>query len=197
MQSTQCSIVGCEREHRARGLCLMHYKRARKSGVLAQFLGSRDRSPAERLTARLVRMPNGCLEWTGSKFWTGYGQIKVDGKNMKTHRFAWELANGPIPDGMIICHRCDNPPCCDVVHLFLGTHQDNVDDMMMKGRGVNPQSFKTHCPRNHEYTTMNTRVLASGSRQCRTCDLAHGRARRSGMTIEAVLADPSSSEWRL
>lgn len=78
----------------------------------------------------------GCYEWTASKFWDGYGQFRWDAArpNLKAHRAAWELAYGPIPDGHQVCHKCDNPGCVNVEHMFLGTHQDNVTDKVAKGR---------------------------------------------------------------
>ena len=66
----------------------------------------------------------------------GYGVIRWRGQNYKTHRVAWILANGPIPQGLECMHRCENPPCCNPEHLELGTRQDNVDDMIAKGRSV-------------------------------------------------------------
>lgn len=58
------------------------------------------------------------------------------------HRVAWELTNGTIPPGMEVCHSCDNRPCCNVAHLFLGTHQDNMTDMARKGRRRGPQGMR-------------------------------------------------------
>jgi hypothetical protein len=129
----------------------------------------------ERLTAGLVRMPNGCLEWTKYTNPRGYGQISDENrKTFYTHRLAWELANGPIPEGIKVLHHCDNPPCCDVEKcLFLGTDADNIADMIAKGRGNNQK--KTHCPRGHLYSEANTYVLQR-RRTCRTCQTA-ARAR--------------------
>ncbi len=78
----------------------------------------------------------GCIIWNGYKNKSnGYGMTH-DAENRSTyaHRIAWELANGPIPDGLWVLHKCDNPPCVNVEHLFLGTRQDNIDDMVSKGR---------------------------------------------------------------
>jgi hypothetical protein len=78
--------------------------------------------------------PDACWPWTASTT-HGYGQIGVPGtRPHKAHRVAWELTNGPIPDGLLVCHRCDNPPCCNPAHLFLGTNADNMRDMVAKGR---------------------------------------------------------------
>jgi len=79
----------------------------------------------------------GCIEWAGHKNQDGYGRIRVDGKLVLTHRLAYELKHGPIPDDQCVLHRCDNRPCCNEAHLFLGDRKANSDDMMSKGR-VNP-----------------------------------------------------------
>jgi hypothetical protein len=91
-----------------------------------------------RLTAGLSPGGNGCIEWTKARSTFGYGRITRGARGAGwafTHRVAWELANGPIPDGMCVLHRCDNPPCCNPDHLFLGTLSDNTQDMIAKGRG--------------------------------------------------------------
>lgn len=75
-----------------------------------------------------------CIEWRGAKTGFGYGKRKINGKSLMTHRLAWERANGPIPNGMCVLHRCDNPPCINPDHLFIGTHGDNNRDCYQKGR---------------------------------------------------------------
>ena len=67
----------------------------------------------------------------------GYGQFYYHRKNWRAHRLAWHFANGPIPVGQQVLHRCDNPRCCRPEHLWLGTVGDNVRDMMLKGRHRN------------------------------------------------------------
>lgn len=85
-----------------------------------------------------------CIEWKGSRDGCGYGRRWVDGKNRSAHRVAWEEARGSIPDGLHVLHHCDNPPCYNVDHLFLGTHLDNMHDMAAKGRAARrggPRAF--------------------------------------------------------
>lgn len=162
--ATQCTVNGCDHTKKIiRGLCNMHYLRLRA-------LGTTDLpTTAGRFAADLVWMPNGCLEWTGTINKSGYGLISIHGKPVRAHRFAWELVNGPIPPGLFACHKCDNPPCCNVEHLFLGTHDDNMVDMAVKNRSYNGK--KTHCPQGHEYTDANTYTW-HGDRECRECGRA-------------------------
>ena len=119
------------------------------------------KSTAERFWAKVDRSdgPDACWPWTGHRARRGYGQFKMFGRSVPAHRVAWELTNGPIPPGdhfgtMCACHRCDNPPCCNPTHLFLGSMADNVADRDAKGRGVflgpiRPSSGDQHHTRLH------------------------------------------------
>ena len=92
-------------------------------------------SLASRLAARSVPQPDtGCIVWTGARIPAGYGSLSFRRKSQLTHRLAYELAHGPIPDGLCVLHRCDNRPCLNPDHLFLGTKGDNARDMTAKGR---------------------------------------------------------------
>ncbi len=75
-----------------------------------------------------------CWEWQGSKDRDGYGQFRINKKLVGSHRLAYELYHGKIPDGKQINHKCNNRPCCNPFHIYAGTPQDNVDDMVRAGR---------------------------------------------------------------
>lgn len=87
-----------------------------------------------RFWSHVASRADGCWEWTGARGRAGYGYFSIKDRRFFAHRLAFALVNGPIPPGLFVCHRCDNPPCCRPDHLFLGTTRDNVVDAMRKGR---------------------------------------------------------------
>lgn len=111
----------------------------------------------ERFWAR-VSMSDGCWIWTGSKI-RGYGRFKESGQSFLAHRTAFTFANGPIPNGLFICHRCDNPPCVRPSHLFPGTPGDNSRDRTAKGRSA--RGAKNSHARLTEGQVLRVRELAS------------------------------------
>lgn len=84
----------------------------------------------------LVKKTENCWVWDGEAITGGYGRFSLDGRRCLAHRYSWELANGPIPQGLDVLHRCDNPPCVNPAHLFLGLDADNAADMVSKGRSL-------------------------------------------------------------
>lgn len=122
-----CSISGCDRPASCRGWCHTHYTRFWRHG---------DPSVGDwrqRFEAQIHRATS-CWIWTGPRFKSGYGRASQGSKKRRAHRVAYEIFVGTIPDGMHVLHKCDNPPCVNPEHLFLGTHIDNMRDMEAKGR---------------------------------------------------------------
>lgn len=94
---------------------------------------------ARPLSERFVVTATGCKEFTGYRNEQGYGIVRRHDRKYLAHRWAWIETHGPIPDGLCVCHRCDNPPCINIDHLFLGTPLDNIADRHAKGRSGAPK----------------------------------------------------------
>lgn len=142
----------------------------------------------EQFWARVER-GDGCWLWQGMTISGGYGRVGWRGMKAVAHRVAWELTYGPIPEGLWVLHRCDNPPCCNPEHLFLGSRLDNIADMVAKGRGANRFTHQPQeaCFRGHPYATSAV-VDKRGKHRCRLCDAAHARAyyRQNAERIKAL-----------
>lgn len=105
---------------------------------------STGRQPIEKRFWRKVQKSDGCWEWQGSKNAQGYGVITEGGKIIKAHRVSYRLHYGDIPDGLFVCHHCDNPCCVRPDHLFTGTALDNALDMRNKGRRAKKSGIPGH-----------------------------------------------------
>lgn len=105
-----------------------------------QVRKSRWKPLKDRFESRVIKDvdENKCWGWVGSKSAQGYGSIHGNGRANVASRVSYELHIGPIPEGMLVCHHCDNRECCNPKHLFLGTYKDNSDDKFSKGRQAPP-----------------------------------------------------------
>lgn len=125
-----------------------------------------------------VRTGPDCWEWQAARSPQGYGRFQLDGRAQRAHRVSWEMAHGPVPAGLFVCHHCDNPACVRPEHLFLGTPSDNTKDAFAKGRQTNPrpQSGMIDCPKGHQFDDANTYTAPDGKRRCRECRRQYGTA---------------------
>lgn len=78
--------------------------------------------------------PETCWEWNGCRNNDGYGQISINGRPVSAHKWLYEALNGPVPDGLVVRHHCDNPACVNPIHLAVGTQRDNAQDRLLRGR---------------------------------------------------------------
>jgi hypothetical protein len=108
----------------------------------------------------LVRKSDSCWEWTGLRCVKGYGLCTVKCRRAFSHRVSWELAHGPIPEGLCVLHSCDNPACVRPDHLFLGTRKDNSDDKVAKGRQA--KGKRAHKKLSHEKAQLIREMRSKG-----------------------------------
>lgn len=130
-------------------------------------MGSKIHDYKELLLSRVFHCLSGCWLWTGGLSGKRYGSLGYYGKSERAHRASYKEFVGPIPEGLHVMHTCDNTICINPKHLVLGTHTENMQDKIKKGRDQNQK--KTHCPHGHEYSGDNLYLHPDGSRKCRTC----------------------------
>lgn len=125
-----------------------------------------------------------CIEWTKGTNQKGYGRKWVDGKLVAAHRHAYEEAHGPIPDGLVVMHLCDNPSCYNVEHLTLGTHADNSDDKVRKGRQAKGE-------------TLSKKLTETDVLTIRSLDLSHAEiAKMYGVSQSTITRIIRRDTWR-
>lgn len=150
-----------------------------------------------------IASPSGCWLWTGRRNQNHYGiltEIGSGGKkrNLRAHRLSWELHNGPIPNGLLICHACDNPPCVRPEHLFLGTHADNSHDMAVKGRSgsiLHPEIIR-HGDAHHNAKLTSAQVIEMRQRYASGGVFQYELAREYGVSQHLVSLIIRGKAWR-
>lgn len=141
-RAQHCAYDGCDGPDETRGYCVKHYTRLRRANRLPKLRRTRRTPIAERFWQRVTVGPEDqCWEWQGPFNHYGYGLIgDALGTPQRAHRVSYEIHKGPIPDGLVVMHSCDNPPCVNPAHLSVGTVADNNWDRARKGRTRGPWS---------------------------------------------------------
>lgn len=125
-----------------------------------------------------------CKEWTGAKAHNGYGLVKRKGITWRVHRLEWIMNKGPIPDGLLVLHKCDNPACYNLDHLYLGTQSDNMKDCVVKGRHANNCKVGEEHPR-AKLTKEKAEQIRADSRSHRVLASLYGVSATAVANIKA------------
>lgn len=162
---------------------------------MTQFDNTRERL-MERLERHSMPEPNsGCQIWlSSSRNSYGHGHMGVDGKSIMAHRVAWQCHFGPIPDGMLVLHKCDTSGCINPNHLFLGTYQDNADDKVRKGRQASGAKLAHQRARGEQ--NGNAKLTADDVRAIRTIVAPQRQiAERFGVTQAIISKIKRNEVW--
>jgi hypothetical protein len=143
-----------------------------------------------------------CWEWQAFRSKFGYGKTGVGGRVHFAHRVAWELTYGPIPDGIRVLHRCDNPPCVNPAHLFLGTMSDNMQDMWDKGRHEPPKKQPKPAPigrargERHGLAKLTAEIVLLARQQAAAGTTYQALALQHGVTKQAIRYAVLRHTWK-
>lgn len=185
-----CTVEGCGKPHAARGYCAMHYSRLRRGqdlhapSVYALNVTQRFWRSVEQ------RSPKECWHWRGARTKDGYGNFWTGDRSDRAHRFAYQLAKGPIPEGLIVCHSCDEPSCVNPNHLWVGTHADNSDDKLAKGRDNPPRGSRNRHAKLTKHQVVEIRRLYAAGRHTQDA-----LAAKFGITQASVWAIVQRRTW--
>lgn len=167
-------------------------------GYLKQIPEDIDRNKLEkRFWSKVNKQEvDGCWEWTACLKPQGYGNFGIGRNHMYAHRLSWEMSNGPIPEGMLICHKCDNRKCVRQDHLFLGTVKDNSQDALKKGRLSKPPVKWGVKNQFHVFTEDQVREIRRRyRRESRNVSNASALAQEFGVTKDAVKRVLARKTW--
>ena len=170
--SPTCSVPDCPKRSTARGWCQMHYERWRLNGT------TDPPNPPERRFWSRVDKGDGadCWVWNHRLTGHGYGYFFLEGRTVLAHVVAWRWANGPVPTGLELDHRCRNRSCVRPSHLEPVTHRENILRSPTAPAAINAR--KTHCIHGHEFDDENTHITPEGYRSCRACHRNRERERQ-------------------
>lgn len=187
-ERTRCTIDGCRSDAKARGWCSKHYQRWRRHGhpETVQVIQHHGLSDYDRFMQHVDTSggPDACHPWTRARNRDGYGWFGSGGASGLAPRWLLGYLRGePLRTDEYACHHCDNSPCVNERHLYVGDHERNMRDKAQRGRAWSPQTdaqrAQTHCLRGHDLA--NARVSKRGKRQCEVCrnELRRIRYRRA------------------
>lgn len=156
-----------------------------------------DRTTSDRFWERVDRSGE-CWLWMGARLPSGYGRLFADGRYRYAHRRAVELVSGPIPDGLFVCHRCDNPSCVRPSHLFLGTPSENSQDREDKGRGGADKRAPSSLARGegHGLARLTSALVLEIRRHYANGHCISDLSRRYGVGATTVSSVVSRRTWR-
>lgn len=144
-------------------------------------------SEFERFVSRVDTSggPDACHPWTGHRNNYGYGSFCTGGRSIGAARWLLGYLRGePLGPDELACHHCDNPPCCNAKHLYVGDKAQNARDAVARGQLNNGRANRTHCPAGHPYDEVNTYIRPNGKRGCREC--RREACRRHSRKIDAA-----------
>ena len=183
-----CTIDGCTRPYKGRGMCTTHYQEWFRS-VRASSIPTR--AEVSSFWSKVARKDKGCWIWTAHIGTDGYGTISVGASPVKAHRLSWIIHFGAVEPGMCVCHTCDNKICVRPDHLFLGTIQDNTADRDAKGRQCRGERHP-----DAKLTEEQVRLIRLRYRRGCPVDGVRPLAREFGLCRSSMRAVVSRETWR-
>ncbi len=177
----KCSFPGCDRKARAKGQCDRHCRLRCQGKELHPLKMKRGHGTPPRIIYDEIECPNKELEgpchiFRGHKSQNGYGSVRLNGKMVPVHRYCWEVKFGPIPEGLVVDHRCRSRACCNPNHLRIVTCKINALENSVGISAIN--AAKTHCPRGHQFDDGSLKIYRYGPRRvCMVCDKIRNKRR--------------------
>lgn len=185
----KCVIEGCKRAAKHLGMCGRHYTRNKKHGDPHHYGRYGVKDPDEWFWDQFaVTDDDECWVWKGLLDRRGYGRIYWNGSMCAAHRVAFNLAYHAIPEGVVIRHTCDNPPCCNPKHLAMGTQADNMRDMVHKNRSCRGESAS--------WSKLTEDAVRSIRKRYKEGVMQKDLAEEYGVTVSCVGSVVTRKNWR-